>query len=179
MRVLCFVFMLAALTVFAAQANEPDLAPLRKKLMLAINSKQTTDSLYNTLSQNNKKTPVLVAYMATTEALKAKHCWNPYLKFKYLGLSGTDMQKAIEADPHNIEIRFMRFSIQHNLPGFLGMSHDLNTDRLEIIKQVSSHNYGTADRELTEAIIKFLIASKRCTPAESALLHKHLATLKP
>ena len=87
------------------------------------------------------------------------------------------MAMAATADPHNIEIRFLRFSIEHNVPGFLGYNKNLATDRQEMINQLNDKNYGTANRPLTIQIIKFLINSKRCTPAENETLHQQLASL--
>ncbi|MEO6520693.1 MAG: hypothetical protein ABIN91_03385 [Mucilaginibacter sp.] len=160
-----------------ADNQQSDLKLLRKKLIIAIGSSKTTDSLYNALNHLPNKTALTTAYMGALDALKAKHSWNPYSKIKYLDTSEKLMQQAVDADPHNIEILFMRFSIQHNVPGFLGFNKNLVSDREDMIAQLSRKNYGTADRELTISIIKFLIGSKRCTAAENEKLHKQLTAL--
>lgn len=160
-----------------ADAGQPDLKTLRKKLILAINNGNTTDSLYNALNSQPIKTPLTIAYLGALDALKAKHTWNPYSKIKYLNVSEKLMDKAVSQDPNNIEILFMRFSIQHNVPGFLGYGKNLVGDKQQLITQLNNKNYGTADRELTMSIIKFLIDSKRCTPAENDRLHKQLAAI--
>ena len=160
-----------------ADNQQRDLKVLRKKLIIAIGSSQTTDSLYNALDHLPNKTPLTTAYMGALDALKAKHSWNPYSKIKYLNTSEKLMQQAVNADPHNIEILFIRFSIQHNVPAFLGYGKNLVGDREQMITQIGNKNYGTADRELTINIIKFLIDSKRCSPAENDKLHKQLASL--
>lgn len=160
-----------------ADNGQPDLKVLRKQLVLAIEDGHTTDSLYTALDKLPKKTPLTTAYMGALDALKAKHSWNPYSKLKYLNTSEKLMQQAVAHDPHNIEILFMRFSIQHNVPGFLGYNKNLVSDREEMIAQLNRKNYGTADQELTVTIIKFLIDSKRCTLAEDEKLHKQLAAL--
>jgi hypothetical protein len=72
----------------------------------------------------------------------------------------------------------LRFSVEHNVPGFLGFNKDLITDRDEIISQLNKKNYGTGDKDLTVAIIKFLLNSKRCTPVQNEDLNKRLAALK-
>lgn len=175
------LFLIIALTftasLYSANDGHVDLKLLRKQLITAIGSSQTTDSLYTVLDRLPAKTALTTAYMGALDALKAKHSWNPYNKIKYLNTSEKLMQKAVSADPHNIEILFMRFSIQHNVPGFLGFNKDLVNDREAMITQLNHKNYGTADRELTISIIKFLIDSKRCTLAEDQTLHKQLAAL--
>jgi hypothetical protein len=116
------------------------------------------------------KNPLLLGYMGTLEALKAKHAWNPYNKIKYVSRSLKTMHNAILQDPDNLEIRFMRFSIEHYTPAFLGFSKNLNDDREAMIAIIKNNNYGTADFELSQNIIKFLIESNRCTPSEIQFL---------
>jgi hypothetical protein len=175
LRTMLLVVMLFACSLSRANSQDPKV--LRKKIIQSIQSRNTTDSLYNVLNKINKKTPLIVAYIGTLDALKAKHAWNPYSKIKYLNVSEKRLQTAVADEPHNIEIRFMRFSIQHNVPSFLGFGKNLVEDRHEIIKQIDVKNYGSADRDLTIGIIKFLIDSKRCTPLENADLSKQLAAL--
>ena len=177
-RILFLLCGLLLTAVFCRAADEfPDVKQVRKQLVLAINSGHTTDSLFAKLDELNHKPPLILAYLATLDALKAKHTWNPYNKIKYLNLCQRRLKDAVNGDPHNVEIRFMRFSIQHNVPGFLGYGTDLLTDREEMIRQLERKNYGSADKELTISIIRFLLESKRCTPAENLKLRQYLAAL--
>jgi hypothetical protein len=143
-----------------------------------MNSSKTTDSLYKNLSAIKNRPGVIISYLATLSACKAKLSWNPYMKLKHLNNAEATYKTAVSADPHNIEIRFLRFSVEHNVPGFLGFNKDLAADSQEIISQLDKRNYGTADKDLTVAIIKFLLQSKRCTPSQNDDLNKHLAQLK-
>jgi len=161
-----------------SHADEPNLRHIRSLLVVCMNSSKTTDSLYKSLAAIRKPTGVITAYLATLSACKAKLSWNPYMKVKHLNNAEATYKTAVNADPHNIEIRFLRFSVEHNVPGFLGFNKDLVTDRDEIISQLDKKNYGTGDKDLTIAIIKFLLNSKRCTPAQNENLNKHLAELK-
>lgn len=155
-----------------------DIKQIRKQLVLAVDQEETTDSLYTSLSSLSEKTPLIVGYLAALQALKAKHAWNPYRKLQYLNQSRKQFDNAIAADSTNIEIRFMRFSVQHNLPGFLGQSENLDADRQVILVQLDKENYGTADKSLTKTIIRFLLESKRCTAAEAEKLKSQLAAFK-
>lgn len=157
-------------------APKPD--DIRHKLTLAINSSKITDSLYKSLANIKDKPPVVISYMGALEALKAKHAWNPYSKLKYINRSEKTFVKAIAADPHNIEIRFLRFSVEHNLPGFLCDNKQLLGDREEIIALVKKEHYNSNDKSLVIAVVKFLLGSKRCTPAENAYLSDALTRLQ-
>ncbi len=176
-RLLFIIFLLACPMLSRADNAEPDLKMLRQQMLAALNSPATTDSLYNSLGKLRVKSPVVLGYVGGLDALKAKHAWNPYSKIKYLNASERVLQQAIAADPHNIEIRFVRFSIEYHLPGFLGMAKNIDGDRDEIIRQLSNRNYGTADKKLTLNLIKFLIDSKKCTAGQTEVLHKQLVTL--
>ena len=157
--------------------SQPNLHTIRKLLITCINSSKTTDSLYRNLGSIKNPTGLITGYIGTLEALKAKHTWNPYYKIKYLNNAETTFKNAVANDPSNIEIRFMRFSVEHNVPGFLGYTKNLVADRQEIIKQIDNKHYASADPALVKTIITFLIDSKRCTPAEHNILTKHLASL--
>lgn len=156
---------------------EPNLHIIRKLLISALDSKKTTDSLYANLNAVKDRSALINGYLGTLEALKAKHAWNPYFKIKYLSNSEKTFKAAVSRDPHNIEIRFLRFSVEHHVPGFLGYNKNLNTDRQEIIKQLDRKYYASADKPVVKTIITFLINSKRCTPAENNNLKQYLAAL--
>lgn len=158
-------------------STAPDLHVIRRLLVVALESKKTTDSLYKSLEDIKDKPALINAYMGTLEALKAKHTWNPYYKIKYLNDSERTFKTAVAADPRNIEIRFMRFSIEHNVPKFLGYTDNLIDDREEIVKQIDAKYYASADKTLVKTIIRFMLNSKRCTANEQKNLNQHLATL--
>ena len=174
------LFLIFTLTTIIGSADtpQPNIPNLRKKLMQAIDSKPTTDSLYQSLGLLQQRSGLLNGYMGTLEALKAKHAWNPYYKIKYLNSCENTFKGAIAQDPHNIEIRFMRFSVEHNVPGFLGYTKNLKTDKQEMIHQIELKNYGTADKELVIAVIKFMLDSKQCTADENTFLNKTLVAIK-
>jgi len=172
-----FGCMLLFLTLgFAHAAEIPDVKELRKEVVVAIEKSSVTDSLYNSLKPLSPKPPIIKGYMAMLEALKAKHAWNPYSKFSYLGKSRRTFEEAVSADPANLEIRFMRFSVQHFLPAYLGYSRNLQEDRKQIVKLVSAGKKED-DRAYSRTVIKFLLESKRCTPAEQSLLRDKLKNL--
>lgn len=172
----CLILLLlfVSTTLFSKTIMYEDIQKIKSAMILAVKSPRVTDSLYSELLTRKPVTPLIMAYTGTLEALKAKHNWNPYQKIKYVAQSQKTLQKAIKADPNNLEIRFMRFSIQHYTPEFLGYSKELGQDRKMIIKQFSEKNYGQVDSELQKNIAKFMISSKRCTPEEIKLLKKYI-----
>lgn len=153
-------------------------AGIRQQLTQALNSSKLTDSLYTKLSNERNPSPVTIGYTGALEALKARYAWDPYSKLKYLSRSEKTFAKAVTAEPHNIEIRFMRFSVEHNVPGFLGYNKHLLADREEIIELIKQGHYDPNDKTFIITVIKFLLTSKRCTPAENSYLTKALTRLQ-
>ncbi|UEG53868.1 hypothetical protein LLH06_02625 [Mucilaginibacter daejeonensis] len=178
MRVLypiwCSLLPLLLLTNLAF-ADIPEPKVIRRQLLQALEKKTLTDSLYTVLTAEADKSPLTVAYIGAVQALKAKHAWNPYYKVKYLNDAEKTFKTAVSREPDNIEIRFMRFSIEHNVPGFLGYNKNLTADRDAMITQLNKKHYTSADPELVHTIIKFLIDSDRCTPAQVQKLRSQLA----
>ena len=70
-------------------------------------------------------TPIELAYKAAAEALKAQEEWNPVEKLLYLKKFRKMITRAIELDVNEIEIRFLRFGIEYNIPGIFGFSNDI------------------------------------------------------
>lgn len=166
------------LLFFCSEASAQSLPQVRAAFVRALKSKQVTDSLYNSLNSTKDKSPVLEAYTGSANAMRALHAWNPYFKIKYAGDAEQCFSVAIKKDPHNIEIRFLRFSMEHYVPGFLGFSKNLQADKAELLTQLHAGRYGTADAATVKAIMEFLVQSKRCTTQEDDFLKRQLSTLK-
>ena len=166
------LFLLSFSALSAKSVTE--IREIKQAMIRSIESPEVTDSLYSALKSRNSSQPLIIAYIGTLEALKAKHSWNPYNKLKYVAQSQKTMQLAVNKSPEDIEIRFMRFSIQHYTPSFLGYSKDLNADRKMILKLFRNRSFGQADKALIKNIASFMIESKRCTAEELSLLKKYV-----
>ena len=159
--------------VHAQSFTNSDYVGIRKTIVQAVNNERITDSLLQKLKPFSEKNPLLMGYVGTLQALKSKHHWNPYSKLKYLQLATKTMNKAVAGAPMNLEIRFMRFSIQHYTPSFLGYSKQLAEDRQVLVKLYETQNFGTADAIFLKSIAQFMLESKRCTEAEKQLFKKY------
>ncbi|MNK46755.1 hypothetical protein D3C87_655450 [compost metagenome] len=173
LRILLFI-LFSGIGMAQAQLSPKEIALLKANMVKAIESSKLTDSLFKSLDKLSNKTALITGYTGTLEALKAKHSWNPYNKIKFVSRSLKTMKKAIEMDKEDMEIRFMRFSIEFYTPSFLGFSKDLAEDKKEIVKHYQNGNFGLADKELVRNVAKFMIDSKRCTDTEIKIFKKHL-----
>jgi hypothetical protein len=168
------IIILFALKTFPEDRHPDDIPRIKQAMVLAVENSRITDSLYADLIKRKAPSALILAYTGTLEALKAKHSWNPYQKISYVARSQKTLQKAVIADPENLEIRFMRFSTQHYTPAFLGYSKEIELDRKMIIHQYSQKAFGKTNPELIKSIAGFLISSNRCTSQEVTILKKFI-----
>jgi len=166
------------LLLFSGVVSAQSLPKVRAAFVRALNNKQVTDSLYNSLDKAKDKSPVLLAYTGSANAMRALHSWNPYFKIKYVRDAEQYFSMAVLRDPHNIEIRFLRFSMEHYVPGFLGFSKNLQADKAEMLTQLRAGHHGTADAVTVKTIMEFLVQSKRCTAPEDEFLKRQISMLK-
>lgn len=105
--------------------------------------------------------PIIIAYKAGVEALKSKHAFWPFTKLERLNDSMEIFSEAVKLSPDNLEIRFMRFSILHYVPTFLGYTNEMNDDLNIIIRLLEHSQTGSLDKSIIKGIIEFMAASER------------------
>lgn len=146
----------------------------KNDMLKAIESAKITDSLYQLVLKIENKNPLTLGYLGTLEALKAKHAWNPYQKYKLVKKGINTLNTAVKEAPHDLEIRFMRYTIEYYTPSFLGLNTHLNTDKEKMISILQSQKFNKNELELTKAIAKFLIDTKTCTPEQIQILKPYV-----
>jgi hypothetical protein len=116
--------------------------------------------------------PLLLAYTGAIDALKAKHAFNPFKKLSRVISSLNTLDRAVNREPNNLEIRFIRFSILHNLPGFLGYGKERDDDITVIVSQLAKKDYVKYDPKLQKNVIEFMIDSERLNFSQTVQLKK-------
>ncbi|MEM8888881.1 MAG: hypothetical protein AAGD28_12930 [Bacteroidota bacterium] len=111
------------------------------------------EDLWEKVKDYQKEAGVLFAYKAAAKALQAKDSWIPHKKWSYIKEAMAMFREAIETEPENIEMRFLRFTVQHNTPEFLELSDELDEDLECIRKQI--HRF--ADFKLEDKHIAFML----------------------
>ena len=170
-----FILLLAGLSIQSAFSY--DINKIRKDYVEAVNSEKTATKLYRQLQSIKNPSPLILAYLGASDAIRAKHSWNPVNKLGFLKKGCKTLDHAVSLSPNQLEIRFLRFSLEHYLPDFLGYSKHLEEDRKKLISLAGQKETVTKqiDPSILKNIVKFLIVSKRCTTAEIVVLNKLLA----
>lgn len=154
--------------------NPENLKQLREKYYAAVEEEDNLaeyESFLNSFS-DHKNNAIIIAYTAGVEAIKSKHAFWPMTKVKHLNNSLELLQKAIMLDQKNLEIRFMRFSMLHYVPDFLGYSDLKKEDSAVILKELFKRDFSLINEETQTGIAEFMINSKRITEAQTLMLKK-------
>lgn len=96
--------------------------------------------------------PLLNGYKGAFIMAKGKHAVNPFKKLGYFNDGKAMLEAAIETDLENIELRFLRLTMQVNIPSFLGYNENRKADR-DFIKQ---NLHKLESEELKKKISEFI-----------------------
>ncbi|MBK6610094.1 MAG: hypothetical protein IPI59_03665 [Sphingobacteriales bacterium] len=100
----------------------------------AVQDKDLCRKMIDELEKSKEKSPVYLAYLGGFQTIWANHVFNPISKLQSFKEGKNKIEQAISKEPDNVEIRFIRFSVQKNAPSFLGYSNNIIDDRNFIIK---------------------------------------------
>lgn len=126
------------------------------------NMNQFRNKLSNMFGEYDKKMSAIgTAYWGVYKTLLAKHSYNPYTKLKELKKGLEIMEEAINKDANNLEIRFLRFSVLHHIPDFLGYNDEKKADASVITELLKNKDYSKLDFKFQKGIAEFMIKSKR------------------
>ena len=95
-------------------------------------------------------------YKAAATMMMAKYVFNPLSKISYFRKGKDMLEKAILADGKNVELRFLRYTIQTNAPSFLGYNKSVSTDRQYLLKSLPQ----ITDPALKNMIVSYLNTNK-------------------
>lgn len=115
----------------------PDIEYLRSNYDKTISDKQLCRSLIDQLSMHTQN-GVHLAYLGAFQAIWANHTYNPVSKLSSFNKGKSNIEKAVKADPGNVEIRMLRLSVQRKCPGFLGYDSNIKEDTAFLNENINS-----------------------------------------
>lgn len=146
-----------------ATATEPAITELRTLYDQAASSKSAAKQLLTLLKPvDDQSNPLLICYKGAAEMMQAKYGLNPVNKLSRFKAGKELIEKAIKKAPEEAEIRFLRFTIQTNLPSFLGYNDNIKEDKELLLAKQDK----LKDKVLKQNIAKYLSASKHCSEEE-------------
>lgn len=157
MNVTCLVTFCILACSAKAQA---DLAVTRSLYAAAGNHRDSLLALDNLLNHVDVKSPaVLICYKGAAKIISAKFTYNPFKRYRAF-LNGKQLiETALAKDTGNIEMRFLRFTMQTNLPVVLGYSGNIAEDKNYIV----SHFRFVKDVTVRSLVLSYFKSSGCCT----------------
>src|SRR5690554_740266 len=144
-------------------ATSQDLSKIRSQYPEAVKSDEVSSKLDKELSNiNSSSTPVLLAYKGSILTLKAKFAKDRKIKKEFFKEGVSLLESAVKANPQNIEIRYIRLSVQENAPKILKYNKDIEADKGFILKNYET----TSSKELKGIIKEFALKSNAFSARE-------------
>lgn len=114
--------------------NSSDLNEVRSSYSKAVLDKKLCEKMIEELELSKEKSVIALAYLGAYQTVWANHIFNPLTKLATFKKGKKNIELAISKEPENIEIRYIRFSVQKNAPSFLGYNSHLKEDRDFLVK---------------------------------------------
>jgi len=165
-----FMFLLVFLHVGSSDGKPiPGLTEIRSLYDESAKNKAAAEQLHKLLSEvNDQSAPVLVCYKGVAEMIQAKYVFSPVSKWSSFKKGKKLIEASLLRDTAGIEMRYLRFTIQTNLPGFLGYKHNIEEDKKFLLNRLDNIN----DRTLKLNVVKYLSASEYCSEEERKMLRQ-------
>lgn len=165
------ILLILLMTLYSISMANGNIELARKEFKNAVYNDKLTNQLCQVLISSKQQDALTQAYIAYFTALKAKHVSNPYAKIEYVRNFDRTIKKAIELAPDNLEIRFLRFSVQDNIPLYLGFSKELDIDKKIIVQQLQKNITGISGA-FKQDMKTVLLNSKSLSVSEKKLIEK-------
>ncbi len=156
--------MLAKVLLFVLifNSNSLNLVEIRNLYEIAAANKEANTKLIQLLATVKTDNAVLMGYKGAAIMMEANHVFNPITKLSRFKKGKQLIESAIKSDATNPELRYIRLTIQTNVPGFLGYSNAIDADKKMIIHQLSE----LRDNDLRNRMVNYLSFAKICTTEE-------------
>jgi len=133
--------------------NNSDINEVRTNFNLAVQDKNISKKMMEKLEQYNEKSSVYLAYLGGYQTIWANHVFNPSSKLQTFNKGKKNIELAVKNAPDNIEIRYIRFSVQKNAPSFLGYNSHLKEDKDFLVKNKKNINSDFVQKNI-ETLLK-------------------------
>ena len=144
---------------------------LRRHYEQAAADKAAGEKFYKLLADYKDRDALVLAYKAAAEAIRARDA-SMFNKLTYVQDAARTFEQAVGIDPQNPEIRFLRFSVESNLPAFLGLSKHVDEDKTMLLNAALSHPNSGLDAEAFRTVRDFLVERGHVSDGDAQRLSK-------
>jgi len=168
MRGILSIFVL--LMVYASSAQPPNISEVRKLYFDGWRGECGAVGLNKLLDGNDLSIhPVLLAYHGAAKTTLANCKKFPTAKLSIFFEGKNLLEQAVEIENDNAEIRFLRFTIQTNIPAILNYD-DRKSDKKFLIDAVTINQNNMVDVEISKRIVNYLLEYGELNSEEKTIL---------
>ena len=149
--------------------TDPDIEKIRSLSEKAPLDESACEQLIELLEPYDKNDPLFYGYKGVATMIKAKHVINPFRRLSFFREGKAILNEAIQSDPSNYELRFLRFSAQSKTPGFLGYRENIEEDKKFLVQEFPEFKEGDYKRH----IFDFYMKSEVITEQEKKRLEQY------
>ncbi|MEI7802537.1 MAG: hypothetical protein WCI97_07835 [Bacteroidota bacterium] len=154
-------FILFFVLSFSFVAKSQSLIQIRDQFYRAQINEESADSFYSKMQNvSASASAIMIGYKGMSSFMLCNYSYNPYNKLKYFNEGKNLLDKAITMSSDNTELRFLRYTIQKNVPSFLGYSSNLVEDKQCVTKKISNEEFKMTDADLYRRIANYLSSEK-------------------
>ncbi len=132
-----------------------------------IENENSAKLLKDYFEMNQPGEPLLLGYKGANLMVLAKFGFSPREKFNHFVNGKVILEKAIELAPANLELTYLRYTIQVKAPSFLQYNKALQYDRMALINSAKM----IKDTDLKKRIVSFLLIAGNLTSQEKDKLY--------
>lgn len=171
--------LLLAILLLVLPTNESGLLTQSRELFFNFNKEECApEKLFDLLEKTSTDEPVIIAYKGAARASSAECAFMPNTKLKRFNEGKKLLSKAVELDPKNAEIRFLRLSVQAKAPSFLGYNENIAEDKNIVLNALADNFQLWQNKAFTLQVISFLQENVVLSDQESGLLQQLTLKLK-
>lgn len=167
-----FVMFLVTFVSFGQKKDPYAHSTLVNYYQIAAKDEDEAEAFLELMDKYKGKDPVVTGYKAVSNAIMAKHAWSPYSKIKYLKNCSNIFEQAVKLNPQNPEVRFLRYSIEYNIPKYLNMSQNLEEDKKVFMAALLKHPNSGIPRESVKIMVSYLLRKDLVTAEERQQVEK-------
>lgn len=141
--------------------NNPTIAEIRKLYPKASETEKSAKEFASKFENFTSTDKVLIAYKGASITVVAKFQKKAGDKIRKFKEGAKFIEQSILNDPNNIEIRFIRLSVQENVPGIVKYKMNIKEDKTFLLT-----HYNEQSSSLKEYLKDFILQSKSFSAQE-------------
>lgn len=128
-----FLGLVMPIMCFMASFDVGILDEVRANYNRFLSDKELCGKMILELEETKNHSATHLGYLGGLQTIWANHVFSPVNKLNTFNKGKKNIEQAIKKEPNNVELRFIRLSVQKNAPSFLGYQSNIKED-IDFIK---------------------------------------------